>query len=183
MVDNLDIKLEELKKHQRVVDDAIRVLKKDYISVLTEVSRSFKRILRKSDCNDTTIVHNSTMVSIKLAYLYYVLDSLKSYKYFKDYYNHPLVIKSVNNAINLIENKEVISFIKRVNKVVTNILFPIPDNIKEDALKQVACGGCKTTSLIEIGNKSLVLRPTLSTLCCKCGATSLIEFNVKEKDS
>ena len=182
MVDNLDIKLEELKKHQRVVDDAIRVLKKDYISVLTEVSRSFKRILRKSDCNDTTIVHNSTMVSIKLAYLYYVLDSLKSYKYFKEYNNHPLAIKSVDNAINLIENKEVISFIKKVNKDIFDALFTIPDNIREDALKQVACGECKSTTLKEIRNRHLILRPSLSVLCSTCGQVSLIEFG-KEEDN
>ena len=181
-MNNSDIESKQLEEHQKVVDNAIKLLKKNYISNLTKVSKHLKRIIRKENCNDAKTIHNANIVTIKLAYLYYVLDSLKSYKYFKEYNNHPLAIKSVDNAINLIENKEVISFIKKVNKDIFDALFTIPDNIREDALKQVACGECKSTTLKEIRNRHLILRPSLSVLCSTCGQVSLIEFG-KEEDN
>jgi len=183
MTNNTTIELAQLDTHRKVVDRAIRLLKKDYMSVLTKVSKHLKCSIRKENCNDATTMHNSNIVSIKLAYLYYVLDSLKSYKYFKEYNNHPLAIKLVDNAINLIENKEVITFIKKVNKDVTSTLFSIPDNIKEDALKQVACGNCKSKSLKEIRDRHLIITPSILVLCPKCGYTSFIELSVKKEDN
>jgi len=179
---NSDIDLKQLEEHQKVVDSAIKLLKNNYISDLTKVSKYLKRTIRKENCNDTKAMRSANIVTIKLAYLYYVLDSLKSYKYFKEYDNHPLAIKSVDNAINLIENKEVVSFIKKVNKDIFYTLFPIPDDVKENALQQVACGECKSTTLKEIGNRHLILKPSMLVLCSTCGKVSLIEFG-KEEDN
>jgi len=69
-----------IKTPQRIIDNAIRKLKADYISELTEVSKLLKRKIRKENSNDNKVMRNSNIVSIKLAYCFYILSGLKYYK-------------------------------------------------------------------------------------------------------
>lgn len=183
-MDTVDTEVETaaLKEHQVVVDRTIKKLKDTYIKELTEVSKYLKKKVRTEGKDNSKFTHNSNIVTIKLSYLYYLLDTLKSYKDTKQRTNHPLYTKSVSNAVNLVENKELKSFIKKVNKDLTSSLFSIPDGIKQDALKQVKCGVCNNTKLKEIASTYLIFKPVIPVICGVCGSETIIEFS-KDKDS
>ena len=180
MEEQHDIGESSVKMHQEVIDSAIRKLKDNYIFRLTEVSKLLKRKIRKENSNDNKVMCNSSIVSIKLAYCFYILNSLKSCKNNTLKISHPLVIKAVDTAINLVENKDIKNLVRKVNKDIFYVIYNIPDHTVKNALTQVSCGVCKSKTLREGCFNYLILKPAIPVVCKTCGIESYIDFGIEE---